>query len=183
MDAVYGLLESTTLMIPRGRKGLPALQIDIKEISDVLKRVTELERLTIYSYPELITKINSALIQSTRLTAIIEIEYREAQNALEVAEAVARLEKAEGVLQQKNVKSSADTRDAAVTLDPDVQEALQRRDALTALVEWSRHIRLSLERMYYSAKQIVELTSKTNVDFKVNMEGASDTTTIGPYKT
>lgn len=184
MDSVYGLMQSTILTIPRGRKGLPALQIDIQEISNVLKRVSELERMTVYTYPELITKINGALIQAARLTAIIDIECREAANSLDVAEAIARLERAEAVLSQKGIKSSADTRDAAVTLDPDVQDAIQRRDALNALSEWSRNVRMSLERMYYTAKQIVELSARMTGDAKTPTAelSATELDKAGPYK-
>lgn len=166
-----GILSSKYIMIPRGGKGLPPLQFDLTEINEMLSRTSELERLTPLTYPEFITKVNLALIQAGRLLSLLEVEYRDAQNLLNEAEAVARLEKAEEYLRVKGVKSSADTRDAAVTLDPDVKEAAHKRDYLLSLVEWAKFLKLSLDRMYYTAKQIIELTSTVT---SINSNGITE---------
>lgn len=179
----YDILGSKYIMIPRGGKGLPPLQFDLTEIHEMLSRTSELERLTPLTYPEFITKVNLALIQVGRLLSLLEIEYRDAQNLLNEVEAVARLEKAEEYLRVKGVKSSADTRDAAVTLDPDVKEAAHKRDYLLSLVEWAKFLRLSLDRMYYTAKQIIELTSTVN---SINSSGITEdkerTEQIGQFR-
>lgn len=170
-------IESATIIIPRGRKGLAPITMDIQSITQVLSRIKELEALNVATYPEFITSINLALVQAGRLTALVEIEYKEALNSLDVAEAIARLEKAESVLQSKGVKSSADTRDAAVTLDPDVQEAIQRKDVLAAMFEWVKHLRVSVERLYFSAKQVMEFADKS----KLTMQAGSPESVNGEY--
>lgn len=155
----YGLGSETTLQIPRGHKGLVPMTFDMTDIYRVLSRTSEIERVTPASFGELVTDFNMGMIQLNRLIGIIEIELKEAENSLDMAESIALLERVEDYLKAKNIKSSADTREAAKILDPDVQEAIRKKDALTAISEYVKGLKMAVERAYFSAKQVAEFTS------------------------
>lgn len=156
----YGLGSETTLMIPRGNVGLTPMKMDMTEVYRIIGRTSEIERVTPATYGELVTDFNMGMIQLNRIIGIIEIELGEAENSLEMAEATALLERVETVLELKKVKSSADTREAAVKLDVEVIEATRKRDALKAISSYVGGLKHSLDRAYYSAKEVTGFTSK-----------------------
>lgn len=156
----YGLGSETTLMVPRGNSGLPHMSFDMTEIYRIVGRTKEIERVTPATYAELITDFNVGMIQLNRLIGLIEIELNESVNNLEMTESIALLERVEDYLKSKNLKSSTDTREAAVKLDKDVQDALRRRDALKAIQSYVSGLKNSLERAYFSAKQVSDLVSR-----------------------
>lgn len=155
----YGLGSETSLTIPRGRDNLPPLIFDMTEIYRILARTSEIERVTPATYGQLVTEFNMGMIQLNRLVALVEIELQEAKNALDIVEATILLERVDGYLNQKGIKSSADTRKAAIILDQEYQAALHKRDALRAISEYVKGLKESLERAYFSAKQVAEFTS------------------------
>lgn len=155
----YGLGSETTLIIPRGLNLAP-IAMDMTEVYRIVSRTKEIERVTPATYGDLITDFNMGMIQLNRVIGIIEIELGEAENALEMAEATALLERVEGVLKAKNIKSSTDTREAAVKLDQEVIAATRKKDALKAIAAYVGGLKHALERAYFSAKQVTEFTSK-----------------------
>lgn len=156
----YGLGSETLLMIPRGTPNLPSIKMDMTEVYRIIGRTSEIERVTPATYGELVTDFNMGMIQLNRIIGIIELELGEAENWLEMAQATALLERVEERLKLKNVKSSTDTREAAVKLDPEVIEATRKRDALKAISSYVGGLKHSLDRAYYSAKEVTGFTSK-----------------------
>lgn len=155
----YGLGSETVLQIPRGHKGLVPIVFDMTDIYRIVGRITEIERVTPATFGELVTDFNKGMIQLNRLIGIVEIELKEAENTLDMAESVALLERVEDYLKIRGIKSSADTREAAMILDPDVQEARRRKSALLAISEYVKGLKEAIERAYFSAKQVAEFTA------------------------
>ena len=155
----YGLGSETTLHIPRGNQGLAPMMVDMTEIYRIVSRTKEIERVTPASYAELITDFNMGMVQLNRLIGLIEIEKTEAENNLEVMRSIVLLERVENYLKARNIKSSTDTREAAIMVDKDVQDAIRRKDALTAIQAYITGLKHSLDRAYFSAKQVTDLIS------------------------
>jgi hypothetical protein len=159
-DDGYGLGSQTTLQVPRGNKGLVPLNFDMTNVYRIVSRTEEIQRVTPASFPELITDFNMGMIELNRIIGLIEIELKEAEHTLDTVEAIAQLEKVEAFLKSKGLSSTADNRKAAVILDPDVQQATRTRDALTSILTYVNGLKASMERAYFSAKHVADLTSK-----------------------
>lgn len=160
MDNGIGF-NGNTLIIPRGKKGLTPISIDLTEINRIESRIPEIERSTMSTLPNLVTIFIVGMGQVANVIALLELELRSAKNSLEEFRAVALLDKAEDTLKSKNIKSSADTRDAAVVLDIDVKEAKEKVDFLTAIsaLIYSKHSRF--EYAYNGAKKVFDAYIKT----------------------
>jgi len=156
----YGLGSETTLIIPRGNPGLQPMRIDMTDIYRIIGRTEEIQRVTPATYGELITDFNMGMIQLNRIIGITELELKESENTLEMVSATALLERVENHLKAKNIKSSSDTREAAVVLDQEVIESTRKKDALVAISTYVAGLKHALERAYFSAKQVTEFTSK-----------------------
>ncbi len=156
----YSLGSETTLQVPRGLKGLAPMVFDMTNVYRIVGRTSEIQHVTPASFPELVTDFNIGMIELNRIIGLIEIELKEASHTLDTVEAIAMLEKVEGVLKAKGLSSSADNRKAAMILDPDVQTAQRTSDALTAILSYVNGLKSVLERAYFSAKHVAEITGK-----------------------
>jgi len=154
-------LSEDSIVVPRGRKGLAALKIPLKDIHDVEARIPEIQRATPITLPELVTVFTVGILKMSQILPVVELELREAKRAMEAARAIALLERAEGVLKEKQIKSSADTREAAITMDTDVQEAQNRYDALNAIQAFLQGKNNAFEMAYHGAKKICDLYVKS----------------------
>lgn len=150
----------TAIMIPSGLKGVQATKFDMSDIYRVLDRCKEVATINPHNYGMFVADLNQTRQQVNRLIGLVDIELREASNGFNLAKAVASLETVEKFLAEKKIKSTADAREAAVMTDPDVQEAIRRKDALTAISEYVKSLREDMDRAYFSAKQIAEMKSK-----------------------
>lgn len=156
----YGLGSQTSLMVPRGNKGLAPLNFNMTNVYRVVGRTEEIQRVTPASFPELVTDFNLGMIELNRIVGLIELELKESEHTLDTLEAIAQLEKTEAYLKARNLSSTADNRKAAVVLDPDVQAATRNRDAIKAILFYVSGLKDSLERAYFSAKHVAEMTGK-----------------------
>lgn len=165
----HGLGSHKSLQVPRGLRGLSPLRFDMSNIYRVISRTEEIQRVTSASYPELITDFNIGMIELNRILGLVEIELKESENTLDMAESIAILERVEPFLKGKNIASTADTRKAAKILDTDVQNAIRNRDAIQAILTYIAGLKSSLERAYYSAKHVTDLTK--NDPYMKNLAG------------
>lgn len=149
------------LVIPRGRAGLAPMEIPLKAIHDIEARIPEIQRSTPTTLPDLVTQFTIGILKMSSIMAMVDLEVRDAKRTLDHARAVANLERSEAVLKAKSVKSSADTRDAAITLDPDVQTARERLDALTAAQYFLTGKNNAIEMAYHGAKKICDIFIRT----------------------
>ena len=145
------------LILPRGKIGLSPLELDMTKIFEVESRIREIERSTPATMPNLIADFILGSIEASRLVALIEMELKEAQHSMDKANAIALLERAEDILKAKNIKSSADTREAAVNLDPDVRDARYRVDVLKTMSTFLMAKKDAIEMAYHGAKKICDI--------------------------
>lgn len=149
--------EQTSLTIPRGYVPNEVMHLDIGEVNRIESRIPEIVRANPMTLTELIVDFNIALSRLSSLVARVELEMRDAERANKEAVAIALLEKVEDILKAKGIKSSADMREAVVTLDPDVKDSQQRYDILKSVSTFLSHKRSAIELAYYSAKKVNEL--------------------------
>lgn len=156
-----GLTDEGYLVIPRGKKGLQPLSINLKLILASESKIEEIRRATGTTLPDLITSFILALNHLAKAIAVVELECREAKRYLDESKSVALLEKVEEVLRTKNIKSSADTREAVIILDPEVRDAQGRVDTLTAIQTFLYNKHGVIDRSYHGAKKICDMYLKT----------------------
>ena len=149
------------LIIPRGRKGLDPLSIHLKDIHDIEARIPEIKRSTPITLPDLVTEFTLGILKMSKILAMIELEVNEAKRTLEHDRAVALLEKADADLTLRKVKSSTDTREASIALNPDVMDSQSRLDALLAVKSFLMGKNNALEMAYHGAKKICDVYIKT----------------------
>lgn len=156
----HGLGSHMTLQVPRGLKGLQPLRFNMTSVYRVISRIEEIQRVTPATFPELITDFNMGMVELNRIVGLIEIELKEAENTLDMAESIALLERVDPFLKSRNIASSADTRKAAKIIDPDVQSAIRTKDAVQAILTYTVGLKASLERAYFSAKHVADMVGK-----------------------
>jgi len=157
----FGLTSDGELIIPRGNSNMPPVAIEMRTILEAESRIEEIRRSSDKTLPDLVTVFLIALGKLANSIAVVELELREAKRLLDEAKAIALLEKAEELLKSKGIKSSADTREAAILLDPQVRECQARVDALTATQAFLYNKNALMDRAYHGAKKICDVYMKT----------------------
>jgi hypothetical protein len=149
------------------------------EIYKAVSLTREVARVTPSNYSMLVTEYNLGMTQLNRLVGLIELELNESEATLETVSAIALLEKVEGYLASRQIKSTADVRTAAVNLDMDVQRARRTRDALKAIKIYTAGLKESLVRAYFSAQHATELLK--NDPNMTKTTGTTSNTGFGEY--
>jgi|GEM_PF-3790032 len=152
--------QNNMLIIPRGRPGLPAISIDLTRIVQIENRIPEMARASAITAGELIMEFNSGLLHIARAISLVELELYDAEQALEETEAEALLDRVEKVLSFKNVKSSADTRAAALALDREVSASRSRVSGLKVTADYLRSRMKAVEYAYHGTKKILEINNR-----------------------
>lgn len=148
------------IVIPKGKKGSEYMTVDLSAVYVVESRIPEIQRSTPVTLPELVTVFITGLLQITRIIALVELETKEAKRVLEHTKAVVLLERVEAILKEKSIKSSTDTREAAILLDPEYAEAREKYDILTAIQTFLAGKHNAIENAYHGAKKICDVFIK-----------------------
>lgn len=156
-----GLTEEGHLVIPRGKKGLPPISLNLAAMFKAEARIPEIQRSTMITLPELITTFLMARSALANAIATTELEFRAAKRFLKERSSIVLLDNVEDILRVKNIKSSSDTREAVIILDSDVMEAQQRLDDLTALQTFLTNKNDVMREAYDGAKKIADMYMKT----------------------
>lgn len=160
MNEGFGVSD-IALILPRGRKGLAPFKLDLTEVVAAEKRIPEMQRSNPITFPDLATVYNIGICTLTKVIGMVELECKDAKRELDMAEAIFVIDHAEGILKQKNIKSSVDARNAASKIDPEVREAQERYDILITISEYLQNKRKDLERVYYGAKALADMQLST----------------------
>lgn len=145
------------LVVPRANKGLQPIVLDLKEVNLAESRIEEIGRANPLTLPDLISTFNLAMVRLTKMISGVELELRNVKREKEEFEAIARLDKVEEFLEKKKVKSTTDTRDAAVILDPEVRELRAKYDTLVVISEFLGAKLKNLEYAYHGAKKVCDV--------------------------
>lgn len=148
------------LLVPRGRQGLAPLNFDMTEIYRIEARISEIRSANPETMPDLVTDFNIGYLQIGRIISALQLEHAEAKMAYQEAKSIVLLDKAEGILKDKGLKSSTDSREAVVTLDQDVKEAQNRMHAIDACLTLLYNKLTAMEWAYNSAKKIGDIQSR-----------------------
>jgi hypothetical protein len=152
---------SDLLIIPRGRPGLSPLKMDLGDIRRIADRLPEIKRATAMTLADLIVDFNIGLLRLAKAISIVDLELKEAEMQYKEVKSMAILEKIELILKDKGVKSTSDTREAAMYLDPAVKEARGRMDLLTVVSTYLRDQHHAFELAYNGAKKICDIHMKS----------------------
>lgn len=154
-------ISGESIVIPRGKRGLSPMTISLTEVHKIEAKIPEIRRSTPLTLPDLVTSFILGMSQMSRIMALVEVELRDAKRSYEEMRAVALLEKVEKVLQDKKIKSSTDTREAAIVLDTDVKDARIALDMITAVQSFLAGKHMAIEAAYHGAKKLCDVYLKT----------------------
>jgi hypothetical protein len=145
-------ISNNAITIPRGKRGLSPITIDISKVQSIESRIPELARSTPITMPELVTQFTIGIAEMARLIALVQIELNDAERALDESRSISLLERAEDVLRSKGIKSSADY---------DVKEARETYDILKAILSFLHGKRDAIEMAYHGTKKVCDVYLKT----------------------
>ena len=156
----FGFISSQELQVPRGRKNLSPIRLDLTDVSRAESRISEIARATPIMLPDLITCYTVGLASLAKVIAIVEMESKVAKMELETAEATFTLDFAEGVLAKKGIKSSVDARQHACRLDPAVREFQEKLDILSTTLTYLYNKKSAIEMAYHGCKKVCDVYLK-----------------------
>jgi hypothetical protein len=148
------------LIVPRGRKELSPLNLDMREIYRIEGRIQDISTANPATMPDLISDFNRGYAMLGGMVAKVQLELSEAEIALREAKSIALLDKVDKVLSEKGQKSSADLRDAVVQMDQDVKEASRRVSVLEAYLTLLNNKAKSFEMAYHGTKKVSEIQAR-----------------------
>lgn len=153
-------VNSSVLTIPRGRRGLGSIRIDVNEINRVSNRITEIGRQTPETLPDLIMDFNVAILQLSKAIAMTDMELKDAQAELKEAKSLALLDRTESLLEARKIKSTADSREAVINIDKDVVDQQRRVDILNVTSVYLRDVHHAIKMAYDGSKKICDVFVK-----------------------
>lgn len=158
--------ELKTMNLPRGKKGLPPLALDMTNIYQAEDRLMEVSYANDSTASELMGYFNAVCNTTTKYIAWIEYEIVEATREYDLAKATVVLDKMPAEVQKykdAGIKSNEDFRNALIVRDADCQarqEILGQLEAVKKLLEsksWS------FIRAFNATKSVVERRSGTPI--------------------
>ena len=152
--------EQRMLEVPRGRGTGSPIAFNATPIYDAINQIDQVRRATAITSPDLMATFNMAMHTTSKLISLIELEKSYAEASLREAKAIAILDKADAMLAARNMKSTADLREAVVNLDPDVVSAKERLDNLTTMLTFFTNTYYELREALYSTKKICDIYLK-----------------------
>ncbi len=150
---------SANISLPRGN-GLKPLILDMTKVYEVESRIGEIAHSNPMTFPVLVSEFNLSYIQISKMVAAVQLEKAQVETMLNQAKSVALLDTVELTLANKKIKSTADTREAALHLDPQVQEFTQRLNMLEAVHTLLKDKAKGIEMAYHAAKKVAELNAR-----------------------
>lgn len=164
---------SSLLVLPRGKPGLPPLQLDMQLVNTAEKRLKEVAFVNPTTCLELSSFFNEACNEVTKYEAWIEYEILEAEKSLNKIKAQIIVDKLPALakdLKDSGQKPNEAWRDAIITLDCDYERALDIVNSLYAVKMLLRGKSESFKRAYFSAKDVSR--GKEQIGATPNLNGA-----------
>lgn len=162
MNSMVSLNERyLSLVVPKGNGAVEPIMVDISPVSNALRRVPEIQRVTTANAGELMSIFTSAMTNASRAMSLVELELLSSKRNLKIVRAISILDRVESVLAERKIKSTADTREAALDLDPDVAQAQERLDILTVLSTELYNNYTELKEALYSTKKALDASLQT----------------------
>lgn len=169
-------LELRTINLPRGRAGLPPLQIDMTEVYRGETRLSEVAAANDATALELTSYFNEVCNLTSKYLAWIEYEIVEAKKEFDRAKAVVVLDQMPEEakkLKDAGIKSNEDFREALITRDPACNARQDVVDQLNAMKKLLEGKFWSFLRAYNTANSVAErrrATPAPNINGNTNWE-------------
>ncbi len=136
-------------------KGKEPIIIDLSAILIAEARQEEVATVTPQRAPELLSTFNISWRDLHKIVSTLTAEKTKAEKAANVRRATLLLEVIPAKLKAMDVSSSADMREAVITLDPEHIELQDVVDELTATIEYLKGKMKFFENAYTSVKKIM----------------------------
>jgi hypothetical protein len=149
------LTTETTLTLPAGDPLAPDILLDLQAILMAEIRQGEVANVTPQKAPELLAVFNENWRDLHKVITQLTAERNRAEKEVAKRKAVLLLEIVPQRLSQKGIASTADTREAVVTLDEKHCMLQERADQIEAIVEYLKGKLKSFENAFSSVKKIM----------------------------
>lgn len=132
------------------------LVLDLEKIRRSEVRQDEVATVTKFKAPELLAEFNRSWRELNELIVQIKSERIRAMTALDQRRSVLLLDEVNDILKLRKVSSSADTREAAIVLDPQHMALAEVLHQIESIVEFLQGKAKSFENAYTSVKKILQ---------------------------
>lgn len=143
------------IVCPKGKKGNEPIVIDLDKIRTSEIRQDEVAIVTKVKAPELLAEFNRSWRELHQIIVQLMSEKNDAEKEQAKRKAVLLLGEVNDILKVKGVSSTADTREAVITLDEEYQALTDTVDQIEAVVEFLKGKMKSFENAYTSVKKIL----------------------------
>jgi hypothetical protein len=150
------VINETNYLVPNGL-GNSQIAVQLEEIIKAEQRMQEIVNVNNITAPGLLVVFNENWLTLNKTVARLTFEKNIASNCLKVAEAEAKLECTEEILQKKgHHKASADLREAFVRVNKAVQDAQLRFDEICFVLDILEGKKQAFYNAYCSVKKLLD---------------------------
>jgi hypothetical protein len=171
--------EDSIIVAPGGGPSSPGIPIDLAQWARLEQRIDEIATVTPTKAPELLGTFNRAALELDRLANSLELECQVAQREADKIRAVILLDKMPQILEQKKLASSEQIRKAILSLDPELDAAMEKVELLKAMTKMIRGKYDAFERAFRSVRTLVGEQNFNFTDSRRETSGNSGTGGVG----
>lgn len=161
------------LVVPPGVAGGTPIVISLEEILRAEQRQDEVATVNSTRAPELLAEFTKQWLNLSRLVAQVTAERNRAEKELNKRKSIILVDLMPERLAQKGLSSSADNREAIITLDDEYIKLGDTFDQISAILELLKGKLRSFDMAFTSVKRII--TSDTYMQFNKNNSLSGDT--------
>ena len=170
------VLTGNEIVCPSGTPGGQASIINLKEIANIESRIQDVRIANPGNAAELLSCFNIAWLDLAKQIVFLRKEKNDALRHADRVRARIILDevpnelKKKGLLSTRSPAGSEDLRQAVLALDPVHQDALERVDAITAVIELLQCKATAFDMAYTSVKKILSGDTQGNFLAKISPE-------------
>lgn len=137
--------------------GNNSYKVNLQPINFACNAIEEIKTANVETLPRLIGTFTVALTTMTNIVAGLEAQLSKAERELDWKRSLFFIESVDTFLLSKGIKSTADAREAAINIQPEIMSATVIRDQTRAALSFLTGKKKDLELAYHAAKKIADL--------------------------
>lgn len=154
--------------------GNNSYKVNLTVINNACNVIEEIKTANVDTLPRLIGTFTLAMTNLTNIIAGVEAQLSKCERELDWKRSIFFIESAEGYLLSKGIKSTADAREAAVTIQPEVMMATVIRDQTKAALSFLTNKKKDLDSAYTGCKKIADLKARDMMGGRITSGGERD---------
>jgi hypothetical protein len=161
------------LVVPPGISGGTPIVISLEEILIAERRQDEVATVNSARAPELLAEFTRQWLNLSRIVSLITAERNKAEKALNSRRSIILVDLMTEKLKEKGLTSSADNREAIITLDEEYIKLGDILDQISAILELMKGKMKSFDMAFTSVKRLI--VADTYMQYNKNNSLSGDT--------